>query len=87
LFVGFSLGAPHDPLGGGLMAFQLTGNRQRIAGDPIADNQDFHDPSANASHIVGINFGVVTEILTAPNGNLLVVSLDQGAVYEVFRVN
>jgi len=34
---------------------------------------------------VGTGFGIVTEIVTAPNGNLLVVSLDQGAVYEIFR--
>lgn len=83
LFVGFSVN--DDPLGGGLMAFQLTGNRRRIAGDLIADNETFHDPSANNTHIVGTGFGIVTEILTAPNGNLLVVSLDQGAVYEIFR--
>jgi hypothetical protein len=36
-------------------------------------------------HIVGTNFGIVTEILTAPNGNLVVVSLDRGTVYEIFR--
>ncbi len=81
LFVGFSVN--DDPLGGGLMAFDLTGNRRRIAGDIIADNETFHDPSANKSHIVGTRFGIVTEILTAPNGNLLVVSLDHGAVYEI----
>jgi glucose/arabinose dehydrogenase len=85
LFVGFSVN--DDPLGGGLMAFELTGNRRRIAGDIIADNATFHDPSANRPHIVGTNFGIVTDIQTAPNGNLLVVALDKGAVYEVFRSN
>jgi aldose sugar dehydrogenase len=85
LFVGFSLGAGHDPLGGGLMAFELTGNRRRIAGDLVADNTDFHDPGANQPHIVGRNFGILTDIQTGPNGNLLLVSLDKGTVYEVFR--
>ncbi|HZI66507.1 MAG TPA: hypothetical protein VFF17_08075 [Thermoanaerobaculia bacterium] len=67
------------------MAFELTGNRRRIAGDLVADNATFHDPGANRTHIVGRDFGIVTDIQTAPNGNLLVVSLDTGTVYEVFR--
>ena len=67
------------------MVFELTGNRRQIAGKAVADNAIFHDPSANRSHIVGTNFGIVTEILTAPNGNLLLVSLDTGSVYEIFR--
>jgi glucose/arabinose dehydrogenase len=83
LFVGFSVN--DDPLGGGLMALELTGNRRRIAGDLVADNATFHDPSANRPHIVGTNFGIVTDIQTAPNGNLLVVSLDAGTIYEIFR--
>ena len=83
LFVGFSVN--DDPLGGGLMAFELTGNRRRIAGKLVADNATFHDPRANRPHIVGTDFGVVTDIQTAPNGNLLVVSLDKGTVFEIFR--
>ncbi len=85
LFVGFSLSGDHDPLGGGLMAFKLTGNRRTIVGKDVADNATFHDPSADKHHVVGTNFGVVTEIQTAPNGNLVVVSLDTGSVYEIFR--
>jgi glucose/arabinose dehydrogenase len=81
LFVGFSVN--DDPLGGGLMAFDLTGNRRRIAGNRVADNATFHDPKANKTHIVGVNFGIVTDIQTAPDGNLLVVALDKGTVYEV----
>ena len=83
LFVGFSVN--DDALGGGLMAFELTGNRRRIAGDLVADNATFHDPRANKTQIVGTNFGIVTDIQTAPNGNLLAVSLDTGNVYEIFR--
>jgi glucose/arabinose dehydrogenase len=85
LFVGFSLPGDHDPLGGGLMAFELTVDRLGIAGKSVADNATFHDPRANKTHIVGTNFGIVTEILTAPNGNLLLVSLDTGSVFEIFR--
>ena len=83
LFVGFSVN--DDSLGGGLMAFELTGNRRQIAGDLVADNATFHDPRANKTQIVGRNFGIVTDIQTAPNENLLVVSLDRGAVYEISR--
>ena len=31
------------------------------------------------------DFGIVTDIKTGPNGNLFVVSLSNGAVYEIFR--
>ena len=91
LFVGFSVN--DDALGGGLMRFNLTGNRQRIAvddprlDDRVADNLTFHETTESESLIVGRDFGIVTDIQTAPNGNLLVVSLDQGSIYEVFRSN
>jgi glucose/arabinose dehydrogenase len=89
LFVGFSVN--DDPLGGGLMRFNLTGNRRKIGVDDprledrVADNPTFHDPTESESLIVGRDFGIVTEIQTAPNGTLLVVSLDTGTVYEIFR--
>jgi glucose/sorbosone dehydrogenase len=35
--------------------------------------------------LLGTDFGVSTDIETGPNGNLFVVSLSQGAVYEIFR--
>jgi glucose/arabinose dehydrogenase len=83
LFVGFSVN--DDSLGGGLMRFELTGNRRKIAGKSVADNPTFHDTTGSETHIVGRDFGIVTDIQTAPNGNLLLVSLDSGNVYEVFR--
>jgi len=89
LFVGFSVN--DDPLGGGLIRFNLTGNRRKIGVDDprledrVADNPTFHDPTESESLIVGRDFGIVTEIQTAPNGNLLVVSLVDGKIYEVFR--
>jgi len=35
--------------------------------------------------LIGRDFGIVTDIETGPNGNLFVVSLSSGAIYEVFR--
>ena len=37
------------------------------------------------SLLFGRNFGVGTDIHTGPDGNLYVVSLDHGAVYEIHR--
>jgi hypothetical protein len=88
LFVGFSV---PFPLGGPLFVFNLTGNREKIGVDDprlrdrVADNLTFGDMTESESLLIGENFGVITDIKTAPNGNLVVVSLDQGAVYEVFR--
>jgi glucose/arabinose dehydrogenase len=87
--------------GGFLWHFNLTGNRRKIAVDDprledrVADNLDKPsptDPAANARALVesesllfGRNFGVATDIKTGPNGNLFVVSLSNGAIYEIFR--
>ena len=87
--------------GGFLWRFNLTGNRRKIGVDDprledrVADNLNkpsATDPAANAQAIVesesllfGRNFGVVTDIKTGPNGNLFVVSLSNGAIYEIFR--
>ena len=87
--------------GGFLWRFNLTGNRQKIAVDDprlqdrVADNlakPSATDPAANEQSIgesesllFGRNFGVVTDIKTGPNGNLFVVSLSNGAIYEISR--
>jgi glucose/arabinose dehydrogenase len=87
--------------GGFLWKFDLTGNRKRIAVDDprledrVADNLNkpsATDAAANAQAIVesesllfGRNFGIVTDIETGPNGNLFVVSLSNGAVYEISK--
>jgi glucose/arabinose dehydrogenase len=89
--------------GGFLWHFNLTGNRRKIAVDDprledrVADNLDKPsptDPAANARALVesesllfGRNFGVATDIKTGPNGNLFVVSLSNGAIYEIFRAH
>jgi aldose sugar dehydrogenase len=88
LFVGFSV---PEPLGGPLFHLNLTGNRRNIAVDDplledrVADNLTFHDMTESESLLIGRDFGVVTDIETGPNGTLLVVSLDQGAIYEISR--
>jgi len=88
LFVGAATPAT---LGGHLFRFNLTGNRLKVGvGDPrlddrVADNLAKNDITESESLLFGTDFGVSTDIETAPNGNLFVVSLSQGAVYEIFR--
>lgn len=87
--------------GGFLWRFNLTGNRRDIAVadrrllDRVADNKwkpVAGDPVATALSFIesetllfGRNFGIGSDIRTGPNGNLFVVSLTQGTVYEIFR--
>ncbi|HEV8681719.1 MAG TPA: PQQ-dependent sugar dehydrogenase [Actinomycetota bacterium] len=88
LFVGFAV---PEPLGGPLFRFDLTGNRKKIAVDDlrledrVADNVTFHEMTESESLLIGRDFGIITDIETGPVGKLFVVSLDQGAVYEIFR--
>jgi glucose/arabinose dehydrogenase len=78
--------------GGQLFHFNLTGNRQKIAVDDprlrdrVADNNFKFDLTESESLLFGENFGIGTDIQTGPNGNLFVVSLSNGEVYEIFRV-
>jgi glucose/arabinose dehydrogenase len=80
-------------LGGHLFRFNLTGNRRKIAVDDprledrVADNLTKFDITESESLLFGTNFGIGTDIKTGPNGNLFVVSLSNGAVYEIFRRN
>ena len=77
--------------GGYLFHFNLTGNRNQIAvdnhdlQDRVADNLAKFDITESEELLIGRNFGVGTDIQTGPNGNLYVVSLSNGAVYEIFR--
>jgi glucose/arabinose dehydrogenase len=88
LFVG---AATPLSVGGYLFRFKLTGNRQKIAVDDprledrVADNSAKHDLTESESLLIGRDFGVLTDIQTAPSGTLYVVSISDGAVYEVFR--
>lgn len=77
--------------GGHLFRLQLTGNRRKIAvADPrledrVADNLAKHDITESETLLFGTGFGVGTDIQSGPNGNLFVVSLSKGAIYEIFR--
>jgi glucose/arabinose dehydrogenase len=86
------VGAARPTLEGGqLWHFNLTGNRRKIAVDDprledrVADNLGKFEITESESLLFGRDFGVGTDIETGPNGSLYVVSLDQGAVYEIFR--
>jgi glucose/arabinose dehydrogenase len=89
LFVG---GATPQTQGGHLFHFNLTGNRRKIAVDDprledrVADSLAKHDLTESESLLIGRDFGVLTDIETGPNGNLYVVSLTRGTVYEIFRL-
>jgi aldose sugar dehydrogenase len=78
--------------GGYLFRFQLTGNRQKIGVDDprledrVADNLAKHEITESESLLFGRNFGISTDIQTGPNGNLFVVSLSNGAIYEIHSV-
>jgi aldose sugar dehydrogenase len=54
--------------------------------DRVADNLAKHEITESESLLIGRDFGVITDIETGPNGNLFVVSLTHGAVYEIFAV-
>lgn len=88
LFVG---AATPNLSGGYLFHFNVTGNGRKIAVDDprledrVADNLAKHEITESESLLIGQDFGVVTDIETGPNGNLFVVSLTEGAIYEIYR--
>ncbi len=77
--------------GGHLFHFDISGNRRGVATrdrrlrDGVADNRHKWEITESESLLIGRNFGVGTDVQTAPNGNLYVVSLSNGSVYEIFR--
>jgi glucose/arabinose dehydrogenase len=87
LFVGASRTTLYN---GYLFRLRLSGDRLRIAmtdprlQDTVADNLDKFDITESESLLIGKNFGVTTDIQTGPDGNLYVVSLSNGAVYQIY---
>lgn len=86
------VGAARDTLfSGQLFRFQITGNGRAIGVDDprledrVADNTAKFDPTESESLVFGTGFGIGTDIHTGPNGNLYVVSLTAGTVWEIFR--
>ena len=77
--------------GGHLFHFNLTGNRRAFGTDDprledrVADNQHKWGITESESLLIGRNFGIGTDMHTGPNGNLFIVSLSNGAIYEIFR--
>lgn len=77
--------------GGHLFHFNLTGNRRKIGTDDprledrVADNRHKWEITESESLLIGRNFGIGTDMHTGPNGNLFIVSLSNGAVYEIYR--
>ena len=84
------VGAARTFLAGGfLFRFKLTPNRQHFSftdsrlNDLVADNDDKFDIKESESLLIGRDFGITTDIQTAPNGNVFVVSNTNNAVYEI----
>jgi glucose/arabinose dehydrogenase len=77
--------------GGHLFHFVLTRDRREIVPDDprlvdrVADNRGKWELTESESLLIGRNFGVGTDIQTGPNGSVYVVSLSNGAIYEIFR--
>lgn len=86
LFVGASRTTLY---GGYLFRFKLASDRLSLATtdsrlqDKVADNLDKFDITESESLLIGKNFGITTDIQTGPDGNLYVVSLSNGAVYQI----
>jgi glucose/arabinose dehydrogenase len=77
--------------GGHIFRLNLTGNRRKIGVDDprlqdrVADNLHKWEITESESLLFGRDFGVGTDVQTGPNGNLYVVSLTNGAIYEIRR--
>jgi aldose sugar dehydrogenase len=85
------VGASTPVLAGGyLFHFNVTGNGRKIGVDDgrlqdrVADNFAKFDITESESLLIGRDFGVGTDIQTGPNGNLFVVSLSKGSIFEIF---
>jgi len=88
LFVG---GARDLLAGGHLFRLKLSANRREIVSDDprladrVADNLAKFDITESETLLFGRDFGVGTDVRSGPNGNLFVVSLSKGTIYEIFR--
>ncbi len=77
--------------GGHLFRFNLTRDRRDVdtndprLADGVADNTEKWQITESESLLFGRNFGTATDIQTGDDGDLYVVSLSLGTVYEVFR--
>jgi glucose/arabinose dehydrogenase len=78
--------------GGYLFEFKFNPSRQHFAfsdpglKDKVDDNHYKFDEGQSTSLVAGKNFGIVTNIVTGPDGNLYVTSLSNGVVYMISRL-
>jgi glucose/arabinose dehydrogenase len=84
------VGASRTTLAGGyLFRFKLSDDRADLKlvtpqlADRVADNNDKFDLTESETLLVGRDFGITTDIQTTPSGNVYVVSLSNGAIYEI----
>ncbi|PYS50042.1 MAG: hypothetical protein DMF68_08300 [Acidobacteria bacterium] len=90
LFVGASRTTLYN---GYLFHFKFSNDRLSLATtdprlqDKVADNLDKFDITESETLLIGKNFGITTDIETGPDGNLYVVSLSNGAIYQIFANN
>jgi glucose/arabinose dehydrogenase len=88
LFMG---GARDFLFSGHIFRMEIGGNRRTVGVDDpriedrVADNLGKFEATESESLVWGQNFGLTTDILQGPNGNLFVLSNTRGALYEVFR--
>ena len=88
----FRQGAAWTNLANGcLFRFRLTGNGRAIVPidprleDRVANNTAKFDLTESENLLLGTDSGIGTDIETGPTGNVLVVSLSNNAIYEIFR--
>ena len=86
------MGGARDFLEGGhLFRLNLTRDRRDIEtrdprlADSVADNINKWEITESETLLFGRNFGVGTDVQTGPDGELYVVSLSHGNVYEIHR--
>jgi uncharacterized protein (TIGR03118 family) len=104
-FPGSPFGDPREQFDGALFVFHPNSDRTGLdfGGDPnirttdgvLQNNSDFDIkslyPDGNPPFLFGTNFGVVSDILTGPDGDLYVISLSGGdasiggAVFKIYN--
>jgi glucose/arabinose dehydrogenase len=84
LVVGNGAGQLMDfDLGPARWTLKLTAKKLR---DRVDDNSERFVLNQSQRLVIGDGFGIITDVEAGPSGRLYVCSLDQGTVYEVFRI-
>ena len=72
--------------GGGFLSISSNGNLpedNNVIIDGVDNNDYKFDEGQSGSLVAGKNFGIVTNIVSGPDGSLFVTSLTKGAVYMI----